>query len=163
MQAAALLATAYLAIRPRLLRLARRMLGCPEAAAEVAQDTWLRAATASSPAQDPVGLLLHITRNLALDRLRQRAQSLVVGEAWPEPADPCASPEGIAADRQALRHLDAAIAALPPRCREAFLLARIEGLPHATIARRMGISARTVENHIAFAMLQLRAAMRGHD
>lgn len=162
-QTVATLASAYLAMRPRLLRLAQRMLGCPDAAADVAQDTWLRAAASGTPPRDSVGLLLHIARNLARDRLRQRARDGLDRDLEPEAADPLANPEQTAADRQLLRRLDAAIAGLPPRCREAFVLARLEGLPHAAIAARMGISARTVENHVAFALVHLRGALREGD
>ena len=44
------------------------------------------------------------------------------------------------------------IEALPPRCREAFVLNRFEGLSHQEVAERMGISVRTVEMQLRIAM-----------
>ena len=48
--------------------------------------------------------------------------------------------------REELRRLQAAIDRLPPRCREAVVLARIEELPGREIARRMGINEATVSH-----------------
>jgi RNA polymerase sigma-70 factor (ECF subfamily) len=160
MRSAALDAT-WPATRPRLERLARRLLGCPYDADDVAQDAWLRAALSPTPARDPSGLLLAVARNLARDRLRARTPALLQAVGV-DAADPSPCPERLAADREALRRLNAAIAALPPRCGEAFRLARLEGLSHAAIGARMGISPRSVENHVANALLHLRAASRDH-
>jgi RNA polymerase sigma factor (sigma-70 family) len=153
------LAHAYLLQRPRLEGLARRLLGCPAAAADVAQEAWAHAA-AAAPARDPAAFLHRIARNLALDRLRRQARGAAPLEPGLDPADPAPGPEQIAADRQTLARVQAAIDALPPRCREAFLLARIEGFSHAAIAARLGVSPRTVENHVALALLRLRHAAR---
>jgi RNA polymerase sigma factor (sigma-70 family) len=159
---AADLTAAYLAQRHRLERAALRLLGCPAAAADIAQDAWAQAAAAVEPARDPAGFLHRIARNLALDRLRRRArQALPIDAAAPHQlADAAPGPERIAAGRQALGRVRDAIAALPPRAREAFLLARLDGLSHAAIAARMGVSPRTVENHVALALLRLRQAVR---
>ena len=50
---------------------------------------------------------------------------------------------------------------LKPKVRTAFLLAQCEGLTHAQVAERMGISLRSVERHVADALFhcyQLRFA-----
>jgi RNA polymerase sigma-70 factor, ECF subfamily len=49
-----------------------------------------------------------------------------------------------------------AIDRLPARSREAYLLHRQEGLSYAEIAERMGISTKTVENHLIRAVKALR-------
>eukprot|EP01032_Pedospumella_encystans_P004658 gene4658-5533_t len=41
---------------------------------------------------------------------------------------------------------------LPPRCREAFVLYKFDGLSYAEVAERMGISVRTVEMQLRIAM-----------
>ena len=59
------------------------------------------------------------------------------------------SPERIVSDRDALRRLAQAIAALPPQAQRALILRRVHDLPQQEIARRMGLSENTVEKHIA--------------
>jgi len=62
------------------------------------------------------------------------------------------SPEREAASRQELKLVTALIAALPPKCREAFTLRKFEGLSQRQVAQRMGISESTVEKHIGRAL-----------
>jgi RNA polymerase sigma-70 factor (ECF subfamily) len=66
-----------------------------------------------------------------------------------DPPDDAASPEQHAIDRDELRQLARAIAAMPAKTREAFILRRVEGLPQREIAAQMGISENTVETHIS--------------
>jgi RNA polymerase sigma factor (sigma-70 family) len=51
--------------------------------------------------------------------------------------------------RQELALLRKAIAALPERCRQVFVLRKVYGLPQREIARQLGISENTVEQHVA--------------
>jgi RNA polymerase sigma factor (sigma-70 family) len=69
--------------------------------------------------------------------------------------DGAASPEQYAIDRDELRQLARAIAAMPPKTREAFVLRRVDGLPQREIATRMRISENTVETHISRGILFL--------
>ena len=55
-----------------------------------------------------------------------------------------------------LNALKNSIIELPDRQREAFELSRFEGLEHYEIAEIMGLSARTVNNHIVTALKTLR-------
>ena len=45
---------------------------------------------------------------------------------------------------------------LPPKCREVFRLSYIEDLSNREIGEQLGISPRTVENHMYAALKQLR-------
>lgn len=62
-----------------------------------------------------------------------------------------------AADLQA--SLAQALAGLPERCREVFLLSREEELSNAEIAQKLNISQRTVETHISNALSHLKGKL----
>lgn len=64
-------------------------------------------------------------------------------------AEDAATPEQHAVDRDELRQLAKAIAAMPDQTRQAFILRRIHGLSQRDIAARMRLSENTVEKHIA--------------
>jgi len=66
-----------------------------------------------------------------------------------DPRDDYPSPERIAIDRDELRRLAEAIASMPDRTQEAFVLRRVDGLSQREISARMAISENTVEKHIA--------------
>lgn len=66
-----------------------------------------------------------------------------------DPADEGVSPEQAAIDRDELRRLAQAIAAMPGQTRQAFILRRVHGLAQREIASRMNLSESTVEKHIA--------------
>jgi RNA polymerase sigma factor (sigma-70 family) len=72
-----------------------------------------------------------------------------------EHCDDAASPEQHTIDRDELRQLARAIAAMPLKTREAFVLRRVHGLPQRQIAARMRISENTVETHISRGILFL--------
>lgn len=63
-----------------------------------------------------------------------------------------ASPEPLqdqqAEARQELAHVYEAIAGLPDKCREVFVLRKVEGLSQREIAERLNLSESTVEKHI---------------
>lgn len=52
--------------------------------------------------------------------------------------------------------LDEAIALLPEKCREVFVLSKIEGLKNREIAEKLNISEKTVERHMTIALSKLR-------
>lgn len=106
-------------------------------------------------------LLFEVARNLLIDRHRQlrvrRHESDEVLQDHPAPAG--AEPEARYAGQQRVQLLVATIEALPPRCREAFILHKIEGVPQAEVARQMGISLNMVERHIMLAVATCRNAL----
>jgi RNA polymerase sigma-70 factor, ECF subfamily len=74
--------------RPRLIRLAYRMLGSMAEAEDVAQDVWLRWQGADRAAiHDPAGWLVRVTTRLSIDRLRaDKARRAAYRGPWlPEP------------------------------------------------------------------------------
>jgi RNA polymerase sigma factor (sigma-70 family) len=73
-------------------------------------------------------------------------------------ADPL-SPERILLDRESLGRLMRVLDDLPPRMNEAFILHRFEEMTYPEVARRMGLSPKTVENFIARAMKRIWLAL----
>jgi RNA polymerase sigma-70 factor (ECF subfamily) len=55
-----------------------------------------------------------------------------------------------------------AINSLPARCREIFVLSRLEGLHHKEISARLKISTNTIEGQIHIALKKLRAKLKDH-
>jgi RNA polymerase sigma factor (sigma-70 family) len=83
-------------------------------------------------------------------------------------ASPEASPERVMEDRDELEQLAIALAGLPDKCRAAFLLRRVEGLSHRETAKRLGVSEKTVEKHMARGIRHLmdlfgRGGKRGRE
>jgi RNA polymerase sigma factor (sigma-70 family) len=106
--------------------------------------------------------LFQITRNLMIDRLRR--QSVVSLESmtdfeWLNVSDDKPSSEAYVAARQELRLLQAALDALPPRCRQVVLMRKVEGISQKEVAKRMGIAIETVENQVAKGMRLLAQAL----
>ena len=52
---------------------------------------------------------------------------------------------------------------MPEKCREVFILSRIENLPNKTIAEKLSISISTVEKHISKAIRILKADFREYN
>ena len=73
--------------------------------------------------------------------------------------DSSPSPEALAGDRQELVLLAEALAALPERCRQVFILRKIQGLTQREVARRIGVSEGTVEKHVHKGLVALMAAL----
>ena len=62
--------------------------------------------------------------------------------------------------KEGLASLQAAIDALPPRCRTVFVLSRFEELSHKEIAQKLNISTKTIENQITKALKTLSNALK---
>ena len=64
-------------------------------------------------------------------------------------ASPDATPEERVGLRDDVREIYAALEVLPRRCRQAFLLRRVDGFSQKEVAARLGISEKTVEKYMA--------------
>ncbi|WP_334163929.1 RNA polymerase sigma factor [Phenylobacterium sp.] len=115
-----------------------------DAAEDLAQEAFLRAARQPDPAalRRPKAWLLTVALNAARDQHRRRAvrPPLTEADGGVELTD-----APLAAHQDEALLLKQVILALPPHLREVFLLSRFGGLTYEEIARRLGISIKTVE------------------
>lgn len=115
------------------------------------------------PHASPRAYLYRVLRNLLIDEYRRRRLrdrfSLVAGgsDISDEP-----SPIAVLEADEAARAARLAIAALPERRRDVFVLAHLHGLSYKEVAEALGITTRTVANHMTLALAQLREAMAGY-
>lgn len=72
------------------------------------------------------------------------------------------TPDEMLQNQEAMQRLETAIAALPTRQREAFMLRTFEGLDVAGTARAMGVSAGSVKTHYSRAVHTLRDQLGEH-
>jgi RNA polymerase sigma-70 factor, ECF subfamily len=146
---------------PRILALARRMLGDAAEAEDVTQETMLRLWRLAPDWQaDRAALatwLYRVASNLAIDRLRRRRE--LGSDALPDLADDAPGPlrRLEAEDRAAA--LDAALAALPDRQRLAVVLRHLEDRSNPEVAEILGVSVEAVESLLARARRELAARL----
>lgn len=151
---------------PRLVGFAGRMLADRGEAEDVAQEVMLRLwQMAPGWRQDQAKVstwAYRVASNLCTDRLRQRQRRrLSALDDVAEPVDAAASVVAgmIAADRMAA--LDAALARLPERQREAVVLRHLEGMTNPEIAEILQIGVEAVESLTARGKRALTAALSG--
>ena len=139
------------------MRLARRILGDASLAEDVTQTLWLRIQRISNPAaiKDKRAYLYRLALNLTSDQMRSRKRGAALFDVSVDDArmiDTAPTTETLIIHRQRLDMLAAAIDELPPRCREVFILRRVEGLTPAEVADRLGIAPNTVAKHVRYAI-----------
>ena len=151
---------------PRILAYAARLLADRAEAEDVAQEAMLRlwrVAPEWRQGEAKVTTWLYrVTTNLCTDRLRvrQRRKVLPMDTASDvEDSAPAADTVLMEADRMAA--LNAALAALPDRQREAVVLRHIEGFTNTEIAAVMDIGVEAVESLIARGKRALAAILAG--
>jgi RNA polymerase sigma factor (sigma-70 family) len=154
--------TRYLSdARAELVRFAARR-GAGHAAEDVVQDTWLRLREGADPAtwREPRAVLFTTAANLAIDAQRRdgRAARLAEAVAGEAASSAAPGPDRLLEGRARVERLAAALDSVPPACRDAFLMNRLEGLTHRQIARRLGVSTKTVQRCIERALLACVAA-----
>lgn len=154
-------------ITPRVMGYAARMLGGDRAEAEdVAQETMLRLwrmAPEWRQGETKVTTWAYrVATNLCIDRQRTRARrGQVALDAVPDPADDGPSAEGRLQEAGRLAALEAALAELPDRQRQAVVLRHIEGLTNPEIAAVMEIGIEAVESLTARGKRALAALLSG--
>jgi RNA polymerase sigma factor (sigma-70 family) len=132
-------------------------------AEELLQDTFVRLSKvpAIGMIRQPRPFLMKTASNLAMDYFRQQKKQPI-----PETEDVCAElidpiPEQLelvvsARQNQQLKH---AIQQLPPRAKEALMLAKFKEMTLKEVAKEMDISQTMVEKHLKNALQHCRSAL----
>jgi|SRR5580692_3932235 len=108
--------------------------------------------------------LFAAARNLLIDRVRRNRIIPIEAMADLDALGAVSSdsePDRIVLARDALRKLQIVLDRLPPRCREAVILSKIEGLTRREIAVRMNIAEDTVRQHLMHGMRILANTLYG--
>lgn len=151
---------AFEAQRPRLTRLAYRMLGSVGEAEDAVQDAWLRWTKAAATVADPAAWLTRVTARLALDRLRAaKVERAAYRGPWlPEPLiEPLATEPLERAEDVSVAFL-LALERLSPLERAVFLLHDVFDADYAEVAETLGRSEPAVRQLASRAREHLREA-----
>lgn len=142
--------------RSALVRWVARIVG-ELAAEDVAQSLYLRVQRIQDhpPIANKRSFLFRLAHNLAVDHLRaeRRRQAMFdggvdashVGSAEP-------SAEARLLDREKVARITAAVERMPLRCRQVFVLIKLDGLSVAETAERIGVSRDMVRKHVRHAL-----------
>lgn len=162
------LLASFIRHQQELLKFLSYKLSCADTAGDLVQETFLRIAKYpdASAIENPRAMCFHIANNLALDHLRKCAyQDKFTGSeiSCETVASLVQEPATTVNAIQQLERLEQLIAALPPIRRQVFLLSRVEGKGYKAIALELGISERTVENHVYKALKTLKERFAGYE
>jgi len=153
--------TLYTRHRGRLYRFVLRSVKARGVAEELFQEVWMRVIEAReryAPQARFTTWLYTIAHNLLTDHWRKKGLTLVeldedVHAAAPD--DPARSAEA----RQAISRFAAALDALPPLQRQAFLMHEEGGLSIAEIAAATGANEEAAKSRLRYAMARLKSAV----
>jgi RNA polymerase sigma-70 factor, ECF subfamily len=164
-------------VEAKAFRIAQIALRHEDDALDAVQDAMLRLVRSysSRPPEEWRPLFYRILENCVRDMQRRRSvrgrvlswyhrafgDDAVEGESDPleQVSDPAPIPSAQAQTDETMRALETALAGLPARQRQAFLLRSLEGLDVAATAKAMGCSEGSVKTHYFRALQALRAQL----
>lgn len=155
----------FIALRPAIARAIQARVGNAAVAADLVQDLFLRLERIGEqlPSEgEAQRYLMRMAINASIDHQRVESRRIELLQGFAELFEPSTrgpEDEVLAADQ--LRAVDAALAELPPKCREMLFLSRVEGLTHREIADQMGVSRSLVEKYLLKALLHCKVRLAG--
>jgi len=151
--------------RPALVAFFSRRVSSPAEAEDLTQEVFVRLAQSNmDTVESTEAFIFRVAINLLRDgsrRDRVRAAYRVSFEQEDGIGVDTLDPHRIAASRETIGILWAAIQALPEPTQQIFILYRVENIQKQTIADNFGYNVRTVEKHISRALVFLARRMGG--
>nr|WP_159972067.1 RNA polymerase sigma factor [Pseudomonas sp. 8Z] len=150
--------------RDWLLGWLRKNLNGSDRAEDLSQDTFVRllARPDLQPPREPRALLTTIAKGLLVDQFRRSAlERAYLDELAQVPEALHPSPEEQALALEQLGAIDRLLGQLSSKARAAFLHSRLDGLGHAEIAERLGVSPSRVRQYLAQGLRQCYIALYG--
>jgi RNA polymerase sigma-70 factor (ECF subfamily) len=146
-----------------ILRIVRDRAEAEEILQDVFVRVWTRAESYDQRLGSPMGWLVRVARNCAIDRIRARRVRDGIGSALdPSISDTAAfgtnmrTPEGVAVDEERRGKAIDALAGLPTEQRRLIEAAFFEGYTHNELAKRFGLPLGTVKTRIRAGMIAMR-------
>jgi RNA polymerase sigma-70 factor (ECF subfamily) len=159
---------AFLESASFLKKFLSRFLRVQQDIEDVAQETYLRAYIAEQreSIEQPRAFLFRVAKNLALTRLSRKSRQIT--DYIEEAGDSVATDTAAASDEEveALQCFGIyceAVASLPEKCRQVFLLRKVHGLSHKEIGERMGLSISSVEKYLREGILACQTHLRNRE
>jgi RNA polymerase sigma-70 factor (ECF subfamily) len=152
----------YRRILPSLYDSAARLIGpddAPDAVHEAMLQIWRRRGELPPEART-ASYVARAVQNHVVNRLRETGDEVELTQELEEtlaielPDEAGSFLTGMA------QRLDAIVAAMPPRCREAYVLVHEQGLSGKEAAKEMGISMPTLKTHVARMNVILRQSLK---
>ncbi len=135
---------------------------CDQDAQDIVQETFIRYAQYSKTNQvdNARAFLYRVAANLATDYLRSHARHAyadITPEAVAETViDPAPLPDQCAMSDQKLEILIQALAELPPKCRDVFIMLRLKNQTYAEVEQALGISQTMIMKYLTRALSHCR-------
>ena len=145
-----------------LLRYIGHKFGSDQAE-DIVQDAihnMIRAGEKIETLESPQAYLYRSAYNLGLDRIRKQIRHQAYVQEVGMRNEGMQEEEGGSLEKSVVAQQDIALIQdaldkLPPNCRQAFLLSRLEGQTHKEISQRLGVSVSTIEKYIMRTMKYL--------
>jgi len=142
----------------------RRNVACPQRAEDLSQDTFVRllGRPELQAPREPRAFLAAIAKGLLFDYFRRAAlEQAYLNELMLIPEAEQPSPEVQQLILEDLKAIDRLLGKLSSKSRAAFLHSRLDGLTHAEIAERLGVSVPRVRQYLAQGIRQCYIALYG--
>lgn len=139
-------------------------MACPQRAEDLSQDTFVRLLGRDelNTPREPRAFLVAIAKGLLFDYFRRAAlEQAYLTELMLIPEAEHPSPEEQQMILEDLKAIDRLLGKLSSKARAAFLYNRLDGLSHAQIAERLGVSVPRVRQYLAQGIRQCYVALYG--